>query len=247
RDLVGSPTSACDPLALGTRAINERHEISRSYRVRWLRAIGAALGGVLLLASPGHAGVLNASWTAPTVNTDGSPLTDLGLYRVYYGAGTTDPCRGSSFISVASTTTSPAFGATVTVGLTGLTTGTLYTVSVTAMDLAGNESACSATASGIAQATFAVSPTGRVNFGNVNVGGSVTQTFAVSNARSSPVSGSASVSPPFSIVSGSPFNLGGSGATATITVRFAPATAAVSSTNLSFTAGGETISRVVTG
>src|SRR5262249_37512098 len=99
RDLVGSPTSACDPLALGTRAINERHEISRSYRVRWLRAIGAALGGVLLLASPGHAGVLNASWTAPTVNTDGSPLTDLGLYRVYYGAGTTDPCRGSSFIS----------------------------------------------------------------------------------------------------------------------------------------------------
>ena len=28
---------------------------------------------------------MTLTWTAPTANTDGSPLTDLNGYRIYYG------------------------------------------------------------------------------------------------------------------------------------------------------------------
>src|SRR5713101_9065387 len=94
---------------------------------------GLLLGGVLLVAAPGEAGVLDASWTAPTTNTDGSPLTDLASYRVYYGTST-PPCPESSFFQVASSTPSPAPNQTVTFTLTGLSQNTLYYVSVTALD-----------------------------------------------------------------------------------------------------------------
>ncbi len=30
-------------------------------------------------------GAVTLSWTAPTLNTDGSPLTDLAGYKIYYG------------------------------------------------------------------------------------------------------------------------------------------------------------------
>lgn len=35
-------------------------------------------------ASPGL-GSAKLAWTAPTTNTDGSPLSDLSGYRIYYG------------------------------------------------------------------------------------------------------------------------------------------------------------------
>ena len=65
-----------------------------------LVSLGLLLGGVLFGATPASAGVLDASWTAPTTNTDGSPLTDLASYRVYYGSS--QPCPGVSFSEVAS-------------------------------------------------------------------------------------------------------------------------------------------------
>ena len=38
-------------------------------------------------ASPSSAaGAATVSWEAPTTNTDGTPLTDLTGYRIYYGA-----------------------------------------------------------------------------------------------------------------------------------------------------------------
>jgi len=38
-------------------------------------------------ASPSSAGgAATISWEAPTTNTDGTPLTDLTGYRIYYGA-----------------------------------------------------------------------------------------------------------------------------------------------------------------
>jgi hypothetical protein len=122
----------------------------RSWCVRWFRAIGLMLGGVLLTAGPGHGGVLTASWTAPTTNTDGSQLTQLGLYRVYYDTSGS-PCPGSSFVEVASPDSTPPPDETVSFQLTGLTTGWSYSVSVTAMDASGNESACSEVASATAQ------------------------------------------------------------------------------------------------
>ena len=198
------------------------------------------------MAGPGHAGVLDASWTASTTNTDGSPLTTLAFYRVYYGSATA-PCPGPAFFQVASPTSSPAPNTTISLRLTGLTTGTLYYVSVTAVDWIGNESNCSVGASAVAQATFAVSPTGSVSFGSVNVGSFAERTFTVQSTRAGTISGAVSTVAPFAIVLGSPFTLSGAGATQTVTVRFTPTTVAPATANVTFTAAGDNISRVVTG
>jgi hypothetical protein len=122
----------------------------RSRCVRWFRAIGLTLNGVFLVAASSHAGVLTTSWTAPTTNTDGSALTQLALYRLYYSTSDA-PCPGSTFFEVASSTPNPPPNQTVSVQMTGLTTASIYSVSVTAVDASGNESACSDVASAIAQ------------------------------------------------------------------------------------------------
>jgi len=204
------------------------------------------LSGVLLVAAPGTAGILDATWTAPITNTDGSPLTDLASYRLYY-ATAGSPCPGSSSVQVASPTSSPGPNLTMSFRLTGLTSGALYNVAVSAVDAIGNQSSCSSIASAIARAEFAVSPTGTVNFGSVNLGSFAEQTFTVSSTGGGTVSGSASIAAPFSIASGSPFTLSGAGATQAVTVRFTPTTTTTVSTNLTFTAGGSTISAIVTG
>jgi Fibronectin type III domain len=122
-----------------------------------LVVIALALGVLLLTAAPIEGGVLDASWSAPTTNTDGSGLTALALYRVYYS--TSDlPCPGSTFFQVATSTSNPPSNQTVSVQLTGLTTGSIYSVAVTAVDTAGNESACSATVSAVARDDSALSP-----------------------------------------------------------------------------------------
>ena len=208
--------------------------------------LGLLLLQLLLVTTPARAGFLDASWTAPTTNTDGSPLKDLASYRVYYGTPSA-PCPGSSRAQMASATSSPGPNQAVSLRLTGLTVGTLYNVAVTAMDTAGNESACSSVASAVARPEFAVTPTGTVNFGSVNIGSFVERTFTVSNTAGGTVSGTASVIAPFTITSGSPFSLSGVGASRVVTVRFTPTTAMTVSTSLAFTAGGGTIAPVVTG
>jgi len=211
----------------------------------WLLGVGLALGGIFLVAPSGGAGVLDASWSVPTTNSDGSLLTDLTSHRVYYGPA--PACPGGASLHVASPTTSPGPEQTESVRLTGLTTGALYFVSVTAVNLSGDESPCSIGASAVAQADFSVSPTDIVSFGDVNVGSFADQVFTVQNTRGGTVSGSASAFPPFSIVSGSPFTLVGDWATQPVTVRFTPTASATVSTNVSFTADGDTISRLAIG
>src|SRR3989449_6934673 len=213
---------------------------------RWLLGLGVVLSGVLLRAAPGGAGILDVSWIAPTTNSDGSPMTDLASYRVYYGASN-PPCPGASFFQVASSTSSPPSNQVVTFRLTGLSSGTLYYVSVTAVDTSGNESACATPASAVARIEFAVSPTGTVNFGDVNLGNSVARTLSVSNTGGGTISGSVSTSSPFSIVSGSAFTLVGVGASQGVTVRFTPTTSATATANVDFAASGGTISRIMTG
>jgi Divergent InlB B-repeat domain/Fibronectin type III domain len=212
---------------------------------RWLLGFGLALAAVSGATNPASAGVLDASWTAPTTNTDGSALTDLASYKVYYSTSGT-PCPGSTSLTVATSTSTPPSNQTVNVRLTGLTTGSTYNVSVAAVDSGGNQSACSAVASAVAQVDIAVTPNG-TNFGNVNIGSFATQTFTVQSTRGGTITGTASVPAPFTIVSGSPFTLAGTGATATVTVRFTPTTTVAASTNINFTADGDTISRLVTG
>jgi Bacterial Ig domain/Purple acid Phosphatase, N-terminal domain/Glucodextranase, domain B/Abnormal spindle-like microcephaly-assoc'd, ASPM-SPD-2-Hydin len=213
--------------------------------VFWV-GLGLFLYQVLLVTAPGSAGTLDATWTAPTTNADGSPLTDLASYRLYYDTSSS-PCPGSSSVQVASPTSSPGTNQTVSFRLSGLTTGTLYNVGVSAVNADGVQSACSSVASAVARADFSVSPTGTVNFGSVALGSTAERTFTVSNTGGGTLSGNVSVTAPFSIVSGSPFTLSGAGATQAVNVRFKPTTATTVTTNLSFTAGGSTISSIVTG
>ena len=209
--------------------------------------LGLLLTGVLVLhTKPAAAGTLGASWTAPTTNTDGSPLTDLSSYRVYYGSAPS-PCPDASFFSVTSPTASPTGSESVNLRLTGLATDSLYYVAVTALDTSGNQSDCSPSASAMARGEFDVSPRGTVNFGRVNVGSSAERTVTVSNTAGGTVPGSAAVAPPFTIVSGSPFTLDGVGATQRVTVRFTPTTAATVSSTVGFSANGAALDRVVTG
>src|SRR5216117_4353739 len=218
-----------------------------THRLIRVLAFVVTVGSVLLAAVPALAGILDTSWTAPTTSADGSPLTDLASYRVYYGLSTPPSCPGTSYLQFASSTPSPAPGQTVTARLTGLSTGSLYYVAVTAVDTNGNESACITPLSAVARIDFSVSPTATVNFGSVAIGGLADQTFTVQNTGGGTVSGTASVPAPFSVVSGGSFNLVGVGATQAVTVRFSPTVAATASASVTFTANGASLTRVVTG
>jgi hypothetical protein len=211
-----------------------------------LLAIGVALATLFATATPIVAGVLDALWMMPTTNVDGSALTNLDSFKVYYGTSNA-PCPGSAFISVTALTSAPGPNQTATTTLTGLASGTTYFAAVTAVNSAGAESACSPVASAVARSDFSVTPSGTVDFGIVTVGATADQTFTVQNTGGGTVSGTVTTYPPFSVVSGSSFNLVGVGATTPVTVRFAPVVAALATTNVTFTANGGSVSRIVTG
>src|SRR5262245_25191472 len=104
----------------------------------------------LLLPCLARAGVLDATWNAPTINGDGSFVSGVASYRVYYGTSN-PPCATSSFVVVLSTVSAPATGTVVSATLTGLATGTPYFVQVTALDASGNESPYSNVANAVAR------------------------------------------------------------------------------------------------
>src|SRR5437667_106610 len=79
-----------------------------THRLIRVLAFVVTVGSVLLAAVPALAGILDTSWTAPTTSADGSPLTDLASYRVYYGLSTPPSCPGTSYLQFASSTPSPA-------------------------------------------------------------------------------------------------------------------------------------------
>ncbi len=76
-------------------------------------------------------GVLTLSWVAPTENVDGTPLTDLAGYRIYYG----DNSR--AYLNSADVNDGGATSYTLTVP-----SGSYY-VAMTALNLSGDESAYS--------------------------------------------------------------------------------------------------------
>jgi hypothetical protein len=105
----------------------------RRFLVFW-----CGLVAFLLFVAPSvHAGNLSIAWDAPTMNMDGTPLTDLKGYRLYYGDSSTaqgiPPCNKNS----------KDVGNVTAFVVTGLTDGANYTVQVTALDTEGNESFCS--------------------------------------------------------------------------------------------------------
>jgi len=95
---------------------------------------GLAAFTVTVSAAPASTpGSATLSWAAPTQNTDGSSLTDLAGYRVYYG---TSADALTQVIDVSNVTTYV---------VNGLSSGTYY-FAVAAYSTAGTESALSETA-----------------------------------------------------------------------------------------------------
>jgi hypothetical protein len=203
--------------------------------------------GVIVLdgRSRADAASIDLSWTAPTTNADGTRLSDLGGYRLYLDTHT-PTCPGGSFHSVSSPTATPAAGQQVSSRLTSLVANTRYYARVTAVDRSGNESACSATASGVADADINVTPTTPVAFGTVAAGSVVDRTFTVQNTGPVSLSGSASVGAPYRILSGASFTLAPN-ARQNVVVRFQPTAGGTYASNVSFRAAGDTLSRAVSG
>jgi hypothetical protein len=98
--------------------------------------VSAALAGFNLTVTALATGSATLNWTPPTQNTDGTPLTDLAGYKIYWG-----PSAGSYPSSV--TLNNP--------GLTTYVVGSLvpgtYFFSATALNSAGAESAFASAAS----------------------------------------------------------------------------------------------------
>ena len=97
----------------------------------WIRSTVLILflfiGGWALIP-PASAGQAILSWDPPATNADGSPLTDLNGYRIYYGT------------SSGAYVTTLDVGNVITSTITNLTDGVIYYFAVTAYDLSGNES-----------------------------------------------------------------------------------------------------------
>jgi len=89
-----------------------------------------AFTGFILHQGDAYAGQVSLSWTAPTTNTNGTPLTDLAGYKIYYG---TSSGNYSQNIDVGNVTTYT---------LSNLAAGSYY-FAATAYDTAGNQSAFS--------------------------------------------------------------------------------------------------------
>jgi hypothetical protein len=91
------------------------------------------------------------------------PTDKPRLYRVYYSTSAS-LCPGSTFFRVATSTLIPPPNQTVDILLTRLTSGSIYSISVTAVDTAGNESACSGGVTAVARDDSAVTSTDRARF-----------------------------------------------------------------------------------
>lgn len=97
-----------------------------------LTLVGCGAAGVSDGAAPRGGlgtgtGIAELEWEPPTANEDGSPLTDLAGYKVYYGDG---PRQYSEVVDIGDTTQ-------YTVDF--LPSGRIY-FAVAAYDLSGNES-----------------------------------------------------------------------------------------------------------
>jgi len=79
-----------------------------------------------------------------------------------------------------------------------------------------------------------------LDFGLIGVGSSTSRTLSVYNSGVGILAGSASVSAPFTIVSGSPYSIA-AGQSQAVTVRYAPVSSGANSQTISFTGGSGTV------
>jgi len=109
----------------------------------WIRKVILIIflfSGSLAVTTIATAGEASLSWDPPTTNTDGSPLTDLGGFMVYYG---TSP-------GIYEYTTDA--GNQLTWNVINLTEGRVFFFAVSAYDIFGNESGFSNEVSKVIQA-----------------------------------------------------------------------------------------------
>jgi hypothetical protein len=108
---------------------------------------GAVFEALVILAGcAAREGVLLASWMPPTTNTDGSPLTDLASYRIYFNT-VGSPCPGGLSVKVDAAAVGRTPDGRVSVILSNFVVGQMYHVAVTAVNSRGEASDCSNTAS----------------------------------------------------------------------------------------------------
>ena len=114
-----------------------------------IRCIPVLIAVILLIpllfhVQPTFAGSATLTWDPPTTNADGTPLTDLSGYKLYYGTASRSYAQNVSVGNVTSYT------------LNNLTDGVTYYFAVTAYDTANNESSYS---NEVSKAMAPVTPT----------------------------------------------------------------------------------------
>ena len=93
------------------------------------QACGAGGDGGAISGGPGGGtGLVSLSWSPPTTNTDGTPITDLAGFKIYYG---TSPGSYTASIDVGNVTSYT---------VTDLPTGMTLYFALTAYDSFGYES-----------------------------------------------------------------------------------------------------------
>ena len=215
-----------------------------------IRRLGRALfilATLLGAAAQADAATLNLTWTAPTTNANGTPLTDLAGYRVYID--TSSPaCPGGPSHAVASTTDSPGSGQTVSSRITSLTASATYFIRITAVDDSGNESGCSPQVSGVAGSDIAVTPHDHRELRHPRRPASTAdRTFTVQNTSTAAVSGTASVGRAVLRSSPAGRSLSGPALPRPSWRASSPPPPGTFAGNVNFTVDGDTLSRALSG
>jgi hypothetical protein len=84
-----------------------------------MKRIFLAIIMVLMIACLSYAGSATVTWTPPTTNVDGSPITNLQGYKVYYGTTMGGAYPNVQIVAIPSATTTT---------ITGLASGDWYFV-----------------------------------------------------------------------------------------------------------------------
>lgn len=98
-------------------------------RVTDTSSASGSLAAFTITVAATSSGTATLTWTVPTQNTDGSSLTDLTGYKIYYG---TSPSTLTSSVSVAG-------GSTTTTTINGLNTGTTYYFAIASISSSAGE------------------------------------------------------------------------------------------------------------
>lgn len=179
------------------------------------------LGGLVVAASSPVLGSqsVTLAWN-PVINAN------VASYNIYYGSASRNYTNVTSVGNVTNAT------------ISGLTEGATYYFATTTLDTSGLESVYSSElAYTVPNGVPGIQVTpGNLVYETLLVGTSVTNIFTVQNVGTGTLSGSATVSAPFSVVSGGSYSLA-TGQTQAVMVAFSPSAASNYNQSVSFSGG----------